>query len=139
MLMAMLDELQLELSNDLGELARVNELASPFLERHGISGKSLYVTLLALEETLSNVIRHGYVDVGRHQISVRLRIADGRVELLVDDDGREFDPLSAPKVDLEAPLDQRQAGGLGIHLLRSLASDVRYQRTNGRNHLLVRI
>ena len=132
-------ELRLTLPNDLRELARVNELAHAFLERHMLAPKTLYTTSLAIEEVLSNVIRHGYQDADRHEISLCLRIDQGSVELLVEDDGREFDPSSAPEVDLLAPLEERRAGGLGIHLLRTLTRGLRYERKDGRNHLRVRI
>jgi serine/threonine-protein kinase RsbW len=135
----MADEIQLTLTNELRELARVHAVASPFLEANGVAGKALYVALLALEETLSNVIRHGFADQARHEIAVSLRVRGGGVELTVVDDGQEFDPTAAPEVDLDAPLEERQAGGLGIHLVRQLASEVRFQRKNGRNQLLVRI
>jgi anti-sigma regulatory factor (Ser/Thr protein kinase) len=131
------DELRLTLPNDLQELARVGELANSFLQRHRIPEKTLYSTNLALEEVLANVIRHAYDDEERHEISVCLRVAGGRVELLVVDDGREFDPLSAPEVDVRVPLEERQVGGLGLHLLRNLTSDIRYRRAAGRNHLHV--
>ena len=55
------------------------------------------------------------------------------------DDGREFDPLSAPEVDVHAPLEERTVGGLGIHLLRNMVSEIRYERSGGRNHLRLRI
>ena len=96
-------------------------------------------THLALEEILSNVIRHGYAEPGKHEISVCIRVGDGRVDLQVEDDGREFDPLSAPEVDLDVPLEERRVGGLGIHLLRKMASEIRYLREDGRNRLRVLI
>jgi len=135
----MTEELELTLANELGELERVQAIASPFLEANGISGKTLYVALLALEETLSNVIRHGYADQARHEIAVSVRVRGDEVELAVTDDGQEFDPLSAPEVDLGVPLEERQAGGLGIHLVRNLTSDVAYRRHDGRNQLRIRI
>ncbi len=42
------------------------------------------------------------------------------------DDGDPFDPLAAPPPDLEAPLEERDLGGLGVHIVRSLADEVRY-------------
>jgi serine/threonine-protein kinase RsbW len=132
-------EIRLKLQNDLRELARVNQLASDFLARESLPEETVYATHLALEEILSNVIRHGYTEAGRHEISVRLRLEAGEVDLVVEDDGREFDPLSAPGVDLDVPLEQRRVGGLGIHLLRKMASEIRYRRVDGRNHLRVRI
>ncbi len=131
--------LRLTLANELGELARVNELATEFLERAKIDAKAIYTTHLALEEVLSNVIRHGYEDGARHSIAVTISIRDTVVELDVVDDAREFDPLTAPKVDLDAPLEKRQAGRLGVHLLRTLTREIRYRRVGGENHLHVRI
>jgi anti-sigma regulatory factor (Ser/Thr protein kinase) len=132
-------ELRLTLANDLGALARVNEQATEFLERAKIAAKAIYTTNLALEEILSNVIRHGYEDGARHEIAVTISIRDGVVELDVADDAREFDPLSAPAVDLGVPLEDRQAGRLGIHLLRTLTREIRYRRVDGENRLHVRI
>lgn len=132
-------EIRLKLRNDLRELARVNQFATEFLGRENLAEETVYATHLALEEILSNVIRHGYEDPGRHEISVCLRLEDGAVELQIEDDGREFDPLSAPPVDLGVPLEERRVGGLGIHLLRKLASEIRYLRVDGRNRLQVLI
>ena len=103
----------------------------------GVGERGCYAAALALEELLSNVIRHGYGDGARHEISVRLRAEPGGVELELVDDGREFDPSSAPEVDLAAPLEDRSVGGLGIHLVRRMARDIRYERTDGRNRLRV--
>ena len=127
------------LGNDLRELARVSQIASEFLGRESLGEETVYATHLALEEILSNVIRHGYAEPGKHEIFVCLRIEDGSVDLQVEDDGRAFDPLSAPEVDLDVPLEERRVGGLGIHLLRKLASEIRYLREGGRNRLQVLI
>ena len=132
-------EIRLKLRNDIRELARVNQVASEFLGRENLSEETVYATHLALEEILSNVIRHGYEALGNHEISVCIRLEKGRVDLQVEDDGREFDPLSAPAVDVGVPLEERRVGGLGIHLLRKVAAEIRYRRAGGRNRLDVRI
>jgi serine/threonine-protein kinase RsbW len=133
------DELRLTLANDLAELARVNEAAGSFLARRAVGERTGYATRLALEELLSNVIRHGYDEGEEDEISVRLQICEEGVELEVVDGGREFDPLSVRPIDVHAPLERRMVGGLGIHLLRSLVSEIRYQRAEGKNHVRVRI
>jgi anti-sigma regulatory factor (Ser/Thr protein kinase) len=133
------DMIRFTLANDLRELVRVNALANAFLEQLGSAEEIVYVTNLALEEVLSNVIRHGYEDSARHEIAVCLRAGDGGLDLQFVDDGREFDPTPVPAVDVHAPLEERQVGGLGIHLLRTMAREIRYQRTGGKNHLQVSI
>lgn len=134
-----MEELRLVISNDLAELARVNDLATAFLQQRMVTPEIEYATNLALEEVLSNVIRHGYEDGARHEIELQLRVGADGVELSFVDDGRAFDPLSAPEVDIGAPLEERTMGGLGIHLLRSMVSELHYERSGGRNRLRLRI
>jgi anti-sigma regulatory factor (Ser/Thr protein kinase) len=57
----------------------------------------------------------------------------------VADDGREFDPLQARAPDLASSVEQRNVGGVGIHLVRTLAERVEYARVAGRNVLSVTI
>ncbi len=135
----MQEALHLTLGNDLGELARVNELALSFLERHDLPPETVYATNLALEEILSNVIRHAYEDAARHEIAVSLSVGDGTVDLQVVDDGRAFDPRTFPSPDVGARLEDRPVGGLGIHLLRKMVREIGYERSAGRNHLSLRI
>jgi anti-sigma regulatory factor (Ser/Thr protein kinase) len=51
------------------------------------------------------------------------------------DQGRLFDPLTEPPPDLDAPLEQRPRGGLGLPLVRALVDDARYVREGATNVL----
>lgn len=108
------------------------------LEGFAADQRVAYVTELALEEVLSNGIRHGHAQGGRHEIALVLRVGD-RVELEVVDDGLEFDPTRAPDAELEVPLAERRVGGLGIQLVRVYASELHYERREGRDFLWLRI
>ncbi len=132
-------ELRLTIPNDLRELSRVNAQASALLEQHGVAATALYATQLALEELLSNVIRHGYADNRRHDIALSIWVRESGVELEVVDDGREFNPVLAPDVALDVPLAERRVGGLGIHLLRRFVREIRYERRENRNCLWLRV
>ena len=62
------------------------------------------------------------------RIEIRLDKNDCRVNLqLTDFDSEPFDPASASKVDVNAPIEQRQPGGLGLHIVRTLVDDLRYE------------
>ena len=56
-----------------------------------------------------------------------------RLTVTITDDGVPFNPLNAKPPDIDAPLEERQIGGLGIHLARSLIDDATYQRRIGKN------
>jgi serine/threonine-protein kinase RsbW len=88
---------------------------------------------MALDEVLSNVVRHGLAGAGA--LEVGWGLAGGRVTAEVVDGGPPFNPLSAPAPDTSAPLDRRRPGGLGIALVATIMDDVRYERLGGRNHL----
>ena len=63
----------------------------------------------------------------------------GAVAIELIDDGVAFDPLQSVVPDLTGDLaDREQVGGLGIHLARSMSSEMRYTRGACGNHLLLR-
>jgi anti-sigma regulatory factor (Ser/Thr protein kinase) len=70
-----------------------------------------------------------------HAACVRLRIVANGVEVEYRDRGFPFNPLDAPPPGLAAPLMERQAGGLGVHLVREIMQDVRYHRSANGNEL----
>ena len=69
---------------------------------------------------------------------VRLDIDADSVAAEVIDNGRPFDPTSAPPPDLSLPLEQRPPGGLGIHLMRELMDGLDYRRSGDSNILRLR-
>jgi anti-sigma regulatory factor (Ser/Thr protein kinase) len=53
----------------------------------------------------------------------------------ISDNGREFDPTQAPPPTVATSLKEANVGNLGIHLVRSFANGIDYERRAGRNHL----
>ena len=92
---------------------------------------------LAFDEVITNTISYGYDDQEPHEIKVRLTLANGRLTAEVEDDGRPFNPLTAPKPDLTGAVEDRRVGGVGIHLVRSLMEQVDYHRTSNKSHLIM--
>lgn len=95
----------------------------------------LYDLQLAVDEAASNIIRHGYKNRTPGLIELTLRILDDRIEIQVTDYGHPFNPEQAPQPDINAPLDERQPGGLGIFLIYTLMDQVSYQSHQGANTL----
>jgi serine/threonine-protein kinase RsbW len=89
--------------------------------------------LLVLEELITNVAKYGYRNRAAGNAEVLLQIDATHLIVEFIDDGDPFDPLAAPPPDLEAPLEERDIGGLGIHIVRALADEVRYFRLEARN------
>ena len=82
-----------------------------------------------------NTINHGH-DGGLHQISITFSSTDDALVIDILDDGKPFDPLTdAPIPNVNAPINERPIGGLGVYLVRKLMDEVTYRREEGRNHL----
>jgi anti-sigma regulatory factor (Ser/Thr protein kinase) len=130
--------LSITLDNDRSEIARLGRLAEEFGEGQGLTPSLIFSVALALDEIVTNVIRYAFDDRERHAILVGLALEGGQLTASVEDDGRAFDPLSVPPPDIEAAIEDRPVGGLGLHLVRSLMDSVEYRRENGRNIFVMR-
>ena len=125
--------------NRLDDLSRVTEDAVRFIEGRGVGDRAVYLANLAIEEMATNILKYGYDDKAVHEILLRLEIHPATIRLVLEDDGHEFNPVTAPEPDLNLPTEQRAPGGLGIHLIRHLVEKVDYERCGGRNRLTVTI
>jgi serine/threonine-protein kinase RsbW len=125
--------------NQLPELIRVTEEGVRFLEQRGISTKAVDLARLAIEEMATNILKYGYDDDAVHYILLRVQIELHALLIAIEDDGHEFNPIDAPQPDLHLPIEEREPGGLGIHLVRKLAAHMDYQRCGGRNRLRITI
>jgi anti-sigma regulatory factor (Ser/Thr protein kinase) len=130
--------LTLTLRNHASEVSRLVDRLEAFGADAGLPPDVTFRMTLSLDEIVSNVIRHGFDDDAEHEILVTIDIADGVVTATVTDDGVAFDPRDAPAPDLDAPIEERSPGGLGMHLVRATMDDVAYRRADGRNVLTVR-
>lgn len=130
--------LTLTLRNHASEISRLVDRLEAFGADAGLPPDVTFRMTLSLDEIVSNVIRHGFDDDREHEILVTIVIADGVVTATVTDDGVAFDPRDAPAPDLDAPIEERSPGGLGMHLVRATMDDVAYRREDGRNVLTVR-
>jgi len=124
--------------NDLAELERMNRAIEKFGSRVGLGPKMIFELNLAVSEIVTNVISYGYDDGREHEIIVRLVAHTGEVVVEVEDDGRPFDPLSVAEPVLDAPLEERPIGGLGMHLVRKTTDGLEYHRRQDKNVLVLR-
>lgn len=134
----MMAELSITLRNDLAEIPRVTEAMESFGETNALGPKVIFAMTLALDEVLTNVITYAFPkdETDPRDIQVDVRLVDGTVRATVRDDGRAFDPLTeVPPPDLDADVEDRAIGGLGVHFLRTLMDGCSYNRRDNRNEL----
>ncbi|MCX6557661.1 MAG: ATP-binding protein [Candidatus Aminicenantes bacterium] len=128
---------EVRLPNSLAALSRLHDVVVQFCQRQSIHPDTEFKIDLALDEVVSNIVRYAYDDPQPHEIVVRLKGSRDSVRISVEDDGRPFNPLLVPEIDVNAALSERRPGGLGIHLVRRLLDQVRYQRRPAGNRLIL--
>jgi sigma-B regulation protein RsbU (phosphoserine phosphatase) len=88
---------------------------------------------LAFDELVSNIIKYAYPDDDVHVIECEVARRDGAIEATIADEGAAFNPLALSEPNTTSPLEVREIGGLGVHLVRRMFDDVRYERRDSRN------
>lgn len=104
----------------------------------GLPPEAAFPFELAFEELFINIASYGSTDPDRPpQVSIELESRDGWVQATLLDDGVLYDPLLRDAPDVNAALDDRPVGGLGVFLVKELMDEVEYSALDGRN--LIRI
>jgi serine/threonine-protein kinase RsbW len=127
-----------ELKNDLAELDRLCQNCESIGESIGMSKKMIFEMNLALDELFTNIISYGYKDDKEHIIKVNINAENNELLMRIEDDGIPFDPVMAEEPDLECRIEECKIGGLGIHLIKKLMDEVRYERVNDVNILYLK-
>ena len=109
-----------------------------FCAAEELPGNVVWRLGVALDEIVGNIVAHGTQGgAGPMVLDIWFARHGATIEITVADDGPAFNPLLAPDPDVSGSLASREAGGLGIMLVKSLMDDVRYERTM-RNVLTIR-
>ena len=128
-------ERHLILHNDIRQIPQLAEFVEQISAEKKLD-KSLAMGLnLALEEAVSNVMLYAYPEESDGLVDIEAVIHAKKLEFIVSDNGRPFDPTAAPETDINLGVEERPIGGLGIHLVRNIMDEVSYERTDGKNIL----
>ena len=93
---------------------------------------------LAVEEALVNVFDYAYADRAQAgAVLCRCAVRPDGLMVEIVDEGAPFDPLARADPDTALDLDQREPGGLGILLVKSLVDEIVYRRDGERNVLVI--
>jgi sigma-B regulation protein RsbU (phosphoserine phosphatase) len=128
--------LKITVSNRLPEIVRANKEFNEFAQQYDLPKTLSRKVNLVLDELLNNIISYAYQDDKEHDIEIRVILLDKYLTIVIVDDGIPFNPFSnenLPTVDL--PLEERQIGGLGIHLVHKVMDQVYYQRRINQNEV----
>lgn len=122
---------QIEFTGDPLLLSGIRAAVERFALQSGFNEEQGRLVTLAVDEALTNIIRHAYDGKAGQPITLHLRRRPAQMEIVLFDEGREAD---LRRMKIPAPQELR-AGGRGIHFIRSIMDEVEYQRLPGQNRL----
>ena len=94
---------------------------------------------IAVDEIFSNIAQYAYTHAPLQQSSAVIRVTTGdEITIEFEDTGIPHNPLEAEDPDIDASIDEREPGGLGIFILKKIMDTVEYRRVDNRNILLIR-
>jgi PAS domain S-box-containing protein len=125
--------LKVEIKNHPDGISVVDKKFAAFAEASNIPKVIARKIRLACDELLNNTISYAYKDDAEHSISVDMELTAECLRVTVTDDGDLFNPFEHEAPDTGASLEEREIGGLGIHLVRNLMNKVTYQRQAEKN------
>ncbi len=126
-------------SNNLKELEKLAANIESFAELEGVSPATAHAFNLCLDEILTNIVSYAFDDGGEHQVLLELSRSGDQIIATISDDGRIFNPLEeAEAPDIEADIEDREVGGLGIFFVREMMDSLDYRRDGDQNILTLR-
>jgi len=123
--------LQLVLSSDPRLLCVVRGAVDRLASVAGFGEEDCHAIVLAVDEALTNIIRHAYEDRHDESIELSCRVLENGVEFVMRDHGR---PVDKAKV-CARPLELVKPGGLGTHIIRQVMDQVSYEPLTDSNQL----
>ncbi len=123
------DRRTLLLKNEMAEVERLRGFVLSFCrEHHQPNGFAMSVNL-AVEEAVVNVINYAYPKGIRGNVHLTAVMEPGKLVMQIKDYGIPFDPTKADNANINASLEERRIGGLGIHLVKTIMDEMIYERT----------
>ncbi|MCW8084890.1 ATP-binding protein [Sabulicella glaciei] len=123
---------RLRLPPTLDSVTALQEALDSWSEEAGLPMPVAMRLALVAEEVAANVANHA---TGASYFEFGATLQAEGVRLSLTDDGPDYDPLAHTAPDTAAPLEERDPGGLGIHLVRTMTRDAVYAREGGLNRL----
>ena len=103
----------------------------------GVSNKGQFSLIMAAEEIFSNIVSYAYDKSNRAEVKIETNVCDGIYEATFIDSGKKFNPLKRKNPDINAKIEDRNIGGLGVFLVKKISDTMTYSYKDGYNILKV--
>jgi sigma-B regulation protein RsbU (phosphoserine phosphatase) len=125
--------LDLIIPNRIEEVATVLTGFEEFAASHGLDDSIRRTVLLVLDDLVNNVVSYAFHSAAEHDIEISVELSPHRLAITIADDGIPFNPFGIETPQVDSSLEEREIGGLGIHLVMTLMDEYNYSRRGGKN------
>lgn len=108
-------------------LAGIRKFVSQVAEKAGFNDKEIYAVELAVDEACANIIEHAYGGEGKGEIICICNDINNGLEIILKDDGKQFDPAAVSPPDFSIELEKLKPRGAGLFLIRNMMDDVDFK------------
>lgn len=125
----------LTVPGQLDSLGAIAQYVMEAAKEAGLDKKKAYQLRLGVDEIATNIILYGYEESGLEgDITCYADIEKDKLTIILEDTAIAFDPTKRPDPkNLDAPLEERQIGGLGVFLAMEGTDEFLYERVENRN------
>ena len=121
--------MQRKFKRDFNELKNIVKMTEAVFQETNMPAGLRNVVDLATEELFVNMVTYNtetsediLVEMVPHALGLEVRLTDFDVE--------RFDPTAVATVDVDAPLEEREPGGLGLYLVMKMVDSIHYEYRN---------
>ena len=121
--------MQRKFKRDFDELKNIVKMTEAVFQESNMPAGLRHVVDLATEELFVNMVTYNtetdqdiLIEMVPHALGLEVRLTDFDVE--------RFDPTTVEPVDVDAPLEARTPGGLGLYLVMKMVDSIHYEYRN---------
>ncbi len=118
--------LNLRIPSQTEKLILAREFVAGAAKGFGFKEDDVNNIALAVDEACTNIIKHAYKYAGDKAIDIVVSMNNPEFEILIEDQGKHFDPTDVPVPDMKEYMSHYKRGGLGMYLMKKLMDKVEY-------------
>lgn len=92
----------------------------------GFDDRAVCQIQVAVDEACANVVAHAYEAMAPGTMQVTCSLSQVGMVIRVRDWGRSFEPEQVAEPDIQAPLEDRGLGGLGLFMIRKFMDEITF-------------
>ena len=126
----------LKVSSSSENLEIIREFINRIAVKGGFDTEAIEQIELAVDEACTNVIKHAHQYNSKKTLELTVNLDINKIEIIISDKGKGFNISHIAKPDIEKSIHEAKAGGLGIHLMRTLMDEVKFNFNPGKTNKL---